>query len=280
MRLLIHFTCVSVLLPGFVGIVSAAERRVPLLNVSKNKLPNDTALEKKSKLTIENAPKELGGKALKVVFAEGDSFGMSRGASERNWTPFSVVEFSALNPSRQTVKLSFAVRHGGTTGFQTRVDVPVTLKPGKNEVRLSISEMMNVNGSKPDLSGVVHWYLACHPGQTPTLYFSDFWLVGGDAEPASRATRVKTDPARLARIRAARMPKITQPVEFHTPEADAILSALEVFPADNASINLLTTGRCIPTRKPSSRRSGPTNRFVTTRTWGSSSSRRNSSVWP
>jgi len=234
MRSLIHFTCVSVLLPGFVGIVSAAERRVPLLNVSKDKLPNDTALEKKSKLTIENAPKELGGKALKVVFAQGDSFGMSRGASERNWTSFSTVEFSALNPSRQSVKLSFAVRHGGTTGFQTRVDVPVTLKPGKNEVRLSIGEMRNVNGSKPDLADVVHWYLACHPGQTPTLYFGDFWVVGGEAEPASQPTRVKTDPARLARIRAARMPKITQPVDFHTPEADAILSALEVFPADNA----------------------------------------------
>ena len=29
------------------------------------------------------------------------------------------------------------------------------------------------------------------------------------------------------------MPPITNPVMFHTPEADAILSALEVFPADN-----------------------------------------------
>lgn len=234
MRPFLLLACLSVLLPEFVSAVSGAERRVPLLHVSKEKLPNDTALEKKSKLTIEDAPKELGGKALKVVFADGDSFGMSRGASERNWKPFTAVEFSALNPSRQSVKLSFAVRHAGTTGFQTRVDVPVTLKAGRNDVRLSIGEMVNVNGSKPDLSDVVHWYLACHPGQTPTLYFSDFWLVGGDAEPSSRPRRVKTDPARLARIRAAKMPKITQPVEFHTPEADAILSALEIYPADNA----------------------------------------------
>jgi hypothetical protein len=42
-----------------------------------------------------------------------------------------------------------------------------------------------------------------------------------------------SDPARLARIRAAKMPKITKPVIFNTPEADAICSALEVFPPDN-----------------------------------------------
>ena len=29
------------------------------------------------------------------------------------------------------------------------------------------------------------------------------------------------------------MPKITKPVMFDTPEADAILAALQVFPADN-----------------------------------------------
>jgi hypothetical protein len=40
-------------------------------------------------------------------------------------------------------------------------------------------------------------------------------------------------PGRLARIRAAKMPPISQPVMFDTPEADAIASALEVFPPDN-----------------------------------------------
>lgn len=47
------------------------------------------------------------------------------------------------------------------------------------------------------------------------------------------ADRIKTDPARLQRIRAATMPHIAQPILFHTPEADAVLSALEVFPPDN-----------------------------------------------
>ena len=48
------------------------------------------------------------------------------------------------------------------------------------------------------------------------------------------------DPARLERIHAATMPPITQPVPFNTPEADAILTALEVFPPDNAWNQLIT----------------------------------------
>jgi hypothetical protein len=44
---------------------------------------------------------------------------------------------------------------------------------------------------------------------------------------------VTGDPARVARIRKAVMPKIDKPVSFDTPEADAILAALEVFPPDN-----------------------------------------------
>ena len=44
---------------------------------------------------------------------------------------------------------------------------------------------------------------------------------------------VTGDPARVERIRAAKMPAITMPISFDTPEADAILAALEVFPPDN-----------------------------------------------
>jgi hypothetical protein len=48
-----------------------------------------------------------------------------------------------------------------------------------------------------------------------------------------RGRGTSADPARLARIHAAKMPEIDRPVLFHAPEADAILSALEVFPPDN-----------------------------------------------
>jgi len=76
------------------------------------------------------------------------------------------------------------------------------------------------------------------------LCLGEIWLVGDDraAEPARRgrstagarpAGSVVGDAARLARIRAAKMPPVTRPVMFNTPAADAILSALEVYPPDN-----------------------------------------------
>jgi hypothetical protein len=51
--------------------------------------------------------------------------------------------------------------------------------------------------------------------------------------PATAQSPVKSDPDRLARIKAAKMPAVTKPVMFDTPGADAILTALEVFPPDN-----------------------------------------------
>ena len=40
-------------------------------------------------------------------------------------------------------------------------------------------------------------------------------------------------PERAERLRTTKMPAIDRPVMFNTPEADAILAALEVFPPDN-----------------------------------------------
>jgi len=65
------------------------------------------------------------------------------------------------------------------------------------------------------------------------IVFVGFVLFGVFVTDEVSSRPVKTDPARLARIRAAKMPRIIKPVMFNTPEADAILSALEVFPPDN-----------------------------------------------
>lgn len=65
----------------------------------------------------------------------------------------------------------------------------------------------------------------------PLLALAIFGLVAPAQEP--KKSLVTGDPARVARIRAATMPKIDKPVSFDTPEADAILAALEVFPEDN-----------------------------------------------
>jgi hypothetical protein len=51
------------------------------------------------------------------------------------------------------------------------------------------------------------------------------------ADPPDGGTRI--DPERLARLKATPRPEFTKAIPFNTPEADAIVSALEVFPPDN-----------------------------------------------
>jgi hypothetical protein len=260
--------------------ISASPGQAPagkavLLDVSKGQLPPDTGQDDKTKPEIVTNVPELGGKALKVPFAPGDSFGARRSANQ-NWKPYAFFRFDAVNPSKAAVKLELTVVHGRSSSYQTRVVMPIRLKPGKNEVKIGLDEMANVNGSAPDLRNVVRWFLLDAAGKGPTVYFSDIWLEGGEAvaglaplipslplganpnvgyrikgrignqevdltvtpfvltgAPAAGGAKVQGDPARLARIRAAKMPKIVKPVLFDTPEADAIVSDLEVFPPDN-----------------------------------------------
>ncbi len=262
----------SLVLMTFFSATASWARQESLLSPSKGEVPNDIGSDTLSTFSIVDSP-ELGGKALKVAYASGDSIGM-RQARVKNWKPFISLQFAAFNPAKEDVHLTLTVRHKRTTSMQTRVDVSIVLKPGKNAVVLGIDKMQNVNGSAPDLADVGRWYINCDEGKTPTLLFGDIVLVGDDAAvPAAgspaiagiggplritgkigdmnvdltvqalsgtavptspgAARAIATDPARLARIRAAKMPPITQPVMFFTPEADAIVSALEVFPPDN-----------------------------------------------
>jgi hypothetical protein len=62
----------------------------------------------------------------------------------------------------------------------------------------------------------------------------------GHAALAANPVRLASDPARIERIRTAKMPAVNAPIHFNTPEADAILTALEVYPPDNPW-NLLVT---------------------------------------
>src|SRR5690349_10087261 len=60
-------------------------RNTELLNPTKNQLPTDTGSDKVTYSIEEKA--ELGGKALRIDFLAGDSFG-DRVARIKNWKPF------------------------------------------------------------------------------------------------------------------------------------------------------------------------------------------------
>jgi len=62
----------------------------------------------------------------------------------------------------------------------------------------------------------------------PILFLARFVALAADAPG------VEVDQTRLARLRAAKMPAFDHALQFDNPRADAILSALEIFPPDNA----------------------------------------------
>ncbi len=196
--------------------------RTFLTNAATGLLPNDTGSEKTTFVKIDDAQF---GAVLKVTLT--DSIGQSKPAV-KNWASFGtlVLEIGKSDVGNMMLKLN--IKHAQTKNYATRVDVPVLVKPGKNQIRLAIADLKNTNGSTPDLTDVKHWYLAID--QPGILYLGDVYLEGGAGKPIG----VASDPARLKRIRAAAMPKFDKPIMFNTPEADAICSALEVFPDNNA----------------------------------------------
>jgi hypothetical protein len=251
-------------LPG-----QAPASKTYLLNVGKGQLFNDIASDDKTKPELVDDVKELGGKGLKVAFAVGDAVGV-KAPKVKSWKPFSALRFEVLNPSKETVNVVLNIWHARTKDFNTRIVYTVKLKPGKNEVNIGTDELLNVNGSAPALTEITKFIFADEDRKGPTLFFGDIWLEGAEAPPPGpggpspqvgyrikgkvggmdvdltvtpfvlgslppppAAAAAHGDPARLDRIRAAKMPAIDKPILFDTPEADAICSALEVFPPDN-----------------------------------------------
>ncbi|MFO0863477.1 MAG: hypothetical protein U0744_02245 [Gemmataceae bacterium] len=209
--------------------------RAYLLRPSKGELPSDTGLEDKTKPKIVNHP-DLGEKTLSVPLAAEDSFGVGQ-AKVRNWASFKTLRFDAVNGESANVVLQLNILHAASKNFGTRVVREIALKPGKNEVVIDL-RLTNVDKSKPRLDEVKRWYIAVEGGKPAKLFFSDIVLEGGavDKTPPYVA---KTDPARLDRIRAAKMPVVKKPISFLDPGAEAIDAALDTLPANNA-INILT----------------------------------------
>ncbi len=260
-----------------------------LLDVSQGQIPTDTGSgDGSTKMSIAKSS-ELGGDALEVRFAAGDSFG-DKSSREKNWTPFSHLSFDVFNPAAEDVLIVFNVNHIKTKAFATRVAHEITLKPGKNTVRVKLGDLLNSNGSKPDLGAVVRWYIAVEDGKSPTLLFSSIVLdsgegpkpvaagdntagatgsgrsggplsfkvtgtignqpvdltvtpnfeLGGTANDravssanVAAVVETMTDPARATRLSAAKMPAIDEVISFDTPKADAVMAAVEMFPANS-----------------------------------------------
>src|SRR5262245_31635050 len=82
----------------------AASPKLYLLQVTKGQLPTDTGLDDKTKPEIVDNYKELGGKAMKVAFAPGDSFGIRPG-QPKNWKQYALIRTDVFNTGKDPVAL-------------------------------------------------------------------------------------------------------------------------------------------------------------------------------
>lgn len=198
--------------------------RTYLLRGASGELPSEVGDDSTKMTKFES--KELGGAAVQIELI--DTFGQKRARVE-DWTPFNTLRLDIVNQGAKQLEVEFNLFHSGTKDFATRVVAPFVLKPGKNEVRIAVKELKNTNGSPANLAEVRRWYVA---SETPvTLLVGDIFLEGKAGSVATYTT--KTDPARLERIKSAKMPSFARPIPYNTPEADAIMSAAEIFPANN-----------------------------------------------
>ena len=134
-----------------VAAVSAREawaRKDALLNVTAGEIPNDTGSDGATKMTIDDNA-QLGGKALKVVFAPAIPVGVPCRPRCGTGSPTSPWNSRSSMPEQGNVGMQFTVKHKRTTSYQTRVEHPLTLKPGKNSLKVGVDEIANVNGSAP-----------------------------------------------------------------------------------------------------------------------------------
>ena len=223
------------------GAVAALAQQETLLDITHGQLPSDTGTDK----TFFNraACPALAGPALKVVCPAGDSFG-DRTSKVTNWKKFTHVEFQIFNPSFEPVALGFNIKHARSVSYATRLDIPLQIAPGKNDFKIALRDLTNVDGSAPALDQVVRWYLANTTANPVTLFIGDISLTGSNASAAAASNLsppiATALPSEESTRRPARMPEFHTPVLFNTPEADAILSALEVYPPDNPWNQIIT----------------------------------------
>ena len=228
----VHTSLLLLATAGLIVATSSALGQPPasrayLLNVNRMQTFTEVGTEDKTKPELVQDFNELAGNAIKVVFFKGDSVG-DRVAKVKNWKPFAALRLTVFNPGTDTVTLGLNILHARSTNYGTRIDVPVVLRPGKNVVTFGIADLQNTSGSAPVLTDIRRWYLADVLGTAPTVYFGDIVLDGARVK-----AQVHGDPAPLGASAASAMPRIDRPILFDTPEADAIVSALEVFPPDN-----------------------------------------------
>lgn len=208
-------------------LAASAFADTALIAPSEGQLPYDTS----GKVELSRVDAQDGiPLLLRATFAEaGASFGQTS-PKTADWAAYRGLRFTAMNHSDKPINVTLVVRHGGSKNFGTRIDVPLTLKPGSHTQVIEFADMRNNDRSAAQLTSVRHWYIAATAACT--VDFGDFTVFEEDKATKTSARFTGVDALAAGKHKAP-LPTIDKPVLFHTPEADKILAAMQILPADN-----------------------------------------------
>ena len=154
----------SILLALLVAVTAAnnCEAKIMrLLNFDKGDMPSSFSGCEMG-LAEENFEKGCS-LSLKAVFSKIGWVG-EYAPKKACWTGFKQIKFSAFNAADKNVTLTFVVKdqisNGNREGKKTWIVLPFPLKPGMNEVTLSLEGAKAQDGRSIDLKKIIQWHLS------------------------------------------------------------------------------------------------------------------------
>jgi hypothetical protein len=140
----------------------AMAKKMYPININKGEMPNDVCSNCEVTLSEENCGEgaEL---SLKLAFSKPGWAG-EYNPKRSNWIGYKWIKFNAFNPTDKSVKMAIGIKDeqsiGNSEARKTWIVIPFELKPGMNDVKLSLEGIKAQDGRTADLKRVKQWFFS------------------------------------------------------------------------------------------------------------------------
>jgi len=133
-------------------------RKMFPINISKGELPNDVSSNCIATLSEENCGE--GELSLKLAFSKPGWAG-EYNPKKGSWGGWKWIKFNAFNADDRKAKMTFVIKdEKSDKDRKTWIVIPFELKPGMNEIKISLEELKAQDGRKADLKKVKQWHFS------------------------------------------------------------------------------------------------------------------------
>jgi len=148
---------------GMIMLANHAEaKKMFPLNIAKGEMPGDVSTSCLIEMTEENIA-EGAGLGLKLAFSKTGWAGEFK-PRKGNWTGYKYLRFSAFNPTDRKVTMALGIKDefskGGNAERKTWIAQPYELKPGMNQVEITLEGIKAQDGRVADLKKIKQWFLS------------------------------------------------------------------------------------------------------------------------